>query len=101
MVLHVGFYLDISATLLRGLTGFLIAGTFALLMAVLSVHRPFWKSFFHPVVVILRSIPVISVVLIALLWFSPPSLPVFFTHHVSNPVPKHPEWPGIDGYQIS
>lgn len=77
MVLHVGFYLDISATLLRGLTGFLIAGTFALLMAVLSVHRPFWKSFFHPVVVILRSIPVISVVLIALLWFSPPSLPVF------------------------
>lgn len=77
MLFQGDFYRDIGATLLRGFTGISIAGILALLLAVLAVHHKFWKSFFHPIIIILRSIPVISVVLIALLWFSPPSLPVF------------------------
>jgi len=72
-----GFYSAIGATILRGIAGFLLAFVAAFGLATLSGFSVFWKAFFHPWLVVLRSVPVISVTLIALLWFRPDNLPVF------------------------
>jgi len=71
------FFTAVLTTILRGISGFFLAFAMAFLMATIARFSDFWKSFFHPVIVVARSIPVISFVLIAILWFSPPYLPVF------------------------
>jgi NitT/TauT family transport system permease protein len=71
------FYASIGATIGRGMVGFVISFITAFICALLSSNSGFWKDFFHPILVVIRSVPVISLVLIALLWFSPNQLPVF------------------------
>lgn len=71
------FFLSVSITVLRGIVGFVFAFILAFAFGTIALFSIFWKDFFHPIIVITRSIPVISFVLIALLWFSPPYLPVF------------------------
>jgi ABC-type nitrate/sulfonate/bicarbonate transport system ATPase subunit/ABC-type nitrate/sulfonate/bicarbonate transport system permease component len=73
----IDFYIAISATIFRGLIGFLISTFIALALALLALKQDFFKSFFHPFLVLTRSIPVIAIVLFALLWFSPNNLPIF------------------------
>jgi ABC-type nitrate/sulfonate/bicarbonate transport system permease component/ABC-type nitrate/sulfonate/bicarbonate transport system ATPase subunit len=71
------FYAELGTTILRGIIGFTFAFVFAFCCAVAALFSAFWKAFFHPIIVVTRSIPVISLVLIAILWFAPVQLPVF------------------------
>jgi ABC-type nitrate/sulfonate/bicarbonate transport system ATPase subunit/ABC-type nitrate/sulfonate/bicarbonate transport system permease component len=71
------FLVTVMSTILRGFLGFFIAFVLAFLVAVISNFHLFWRHFFHPILVITRSVPVISFVLIAIFWFSPSQLPVF------------------------
>ena len=80
------FYFAILFTIYRGLIGFFISLTIALIFSTIAVFSPFWKSFFYPLVIFIRSIPVISLVLIALLWFSPNNLPVFIAFLTMFPI---------------
>lgn len=70
------FYETFLATLFRALNGFLLATFLALPASIAALNSPFWKSFLQPFIVVLRSIPVIAVVLIALLYLSLGRLPV-------------------------
>lgn len=70
------FHQAFLITVVRGISAFLTALIIALPTSVAAHHYPFWKSFFQPVVVVLRTIPVIAVVLIALLFLSPDILPL-------------------------
>ena len=80
------FYAAVGMTVLRGLAGFVVAVILALGLSVSAVFSPFIKSFLHPFMVLFRSIPVISLVLIALIWFSPEFLPVFIAIVTMFPV---------------
>lgn len=80
------FYIALANTILRGLIGFVIALVLALLLATTALHHDFWRNFLHPLIVTIRSIPVISLVLIALLWISPPGLPVFIALFTMFPI---------------
>ena len=80
------FYMALSQTIFRGLIGFTIALALAVTFSAIALHHDFWKSFFHPLLVTTRSIPVISIVLIALLWFSPPFLPAFIAFFTMFPI---------------
>lgn len=71
------FYSALGATVLRGLIGFLISFVMALALALIASKSSFLKNFFHPILVLTRSVPVIAIVLFALLWFSPNNLPIF------------------------
>lgn len=71
------FYKILFATIVRGLVGFLFSFGIAVFLAIIATFSPFWKSFLHPIFVVIRSIPVISLVLVTLLWFSPDGLPIF------------------------
>lgn len=71
------FWSQLGATILRGAIGFVLAVVLAFGMAGVAAFSRFWETFFHPIVLIGRSLPIISLVLLALLWFSPTQLPVF------------------------
>ncbi|MCE5331185.1 MAG: ATP-binding cassette domain-containing protein [Bacteroidales bacterium] len=86
LLVSADFYPALLYTVLRGLAGFFLSFIFAFTFALMSAFSSFWKAFFHPVLVVIRSIPVISLVLIALLWFSPPNLPVFIALLTMLPV---------------
>lgn len=80
------FYVSLGYTLMRGLFGFAIAGIMAMILSISALKCNFLQSFLHPWIVIMRSIPVISLVLIALLWLSPPGLPVFIAFFTMFPM---------------
>ena len=86
LLLKSDFYTSLGATVLRGMIGFVLSFLLALFAGGIAAHSRFWKQFFNPIVVIIRSVPVISVVLVALLWFSPPQLPVFIALLTMFPV---------------
>lgn len=86
LLLRREFYNSLGVTVLRGFIGFVLSFIIALLAGSIAAHSRFWKHFFNPIVVVIRSVPVISVVLIALLWFSPPQLPVFIALLTMLPV---------------
>ena len=71
------FYISLFSTLGRGLTGLFIAFSCSFLLGTLATFSDFWKTFLQPIIILLRSIPVISFVLLALLWLSPNQLPIF------------------------
>jgi ABC-type nitrate/sulfonate/bicarbonate transport system ATPase subunit/ABC-type nitrate/sulfonate/bicarbonate transport system permease component len=80
------FYFALFGTICRGLLGFVITFFIAFSLGSLAVFNSFFRDFFHPIVVFTRSIPVISIVLVALLWFSPPFLPVFVAFFSMFPI---------------
>lgn len=80
------FYEAIIYTILRGLSGFILSIVIALFCSLLATFSFFWKDLLHPFVVIIRSVPVVSFVLIALIWLSPPYLPVFIAILTTFPV---------------
>jgi ABC-type nitrate/sulfonate/bicarbonate transport system permease component/ABC-type nitrate/sulfonate/bicarbonate transport system ATPase subunit len=91
------FYIELFSTVLRGIIGFGLALIFAFLFAIIATFSSFWKAFFHPIIVVSRSVPVISLVLIAILWFSPPQLPVFIALITMFPVLYQNILTGLEG----
>ncbi len=80
------FYIALWHTLYRGLVGFCVALLLAAGLSAIALNSKFLKAFIHPWIVIARSIPVISIVLIALLWLSPPGLPIFIAFFTMFPI---------------
>lgn len=66
-----------GTTLLRGLAGFVLAGIAAVLTGIAGGLSNTFHSFVKPWVVMIRSTPVIAFVLLAIIWFSPDTVPVF------------------------
>ncbi len=77
MISNSDFYMSIGITVLRGFAGFVIAFLFALLLGILAGLSPAFRAWFTPFLVIIRSTPVISVILLALIWFHTDTVPVF------------------------
>lgn len=64
------FYDSIVQTFLRIVLGFLIALGLATLLSFLSYFYPWFADLFYPILLLTRSIPNISYILIVLFWFS-------------------------------
>ena len=67
----------VSATLVRGLIGFAISFLLALLLGVAAGMNRSFHAFLQPILVTIRSTPVISLILLALIWFEVGQVPVF------------------------
>jgi NitT/TauT family transport system permease protein len=77
LVTSTDFYIALASTLLRGFIGFLIAFVLAAVIGIpAGIFRGF-HDFFNPIIVLLRSTPVISFILLAWIWFGPDNVPVF------------------------
>ena len=70
------FYQSVAATLLRGITGMLISLIAATGIAFLFNKREWIYELFRPLLAIMRSVPVISFILLALIFLRPESIPL-------------------------
>lgn len=70
------FYQSVVATLLRGITGMLISLIAATGIAFLFNKREWIYELFRPLLAIMRSVPVISFILLALIFLRPESIPL-------------------------
>lgn len=72
-----GFLLVVGNTLLRGLIGFAIALILGIGLGIWAGVNEKFEAFLKPWIVVMRSIPVVAFILLALIWFKSGSVPVF------------------------
>ena len=77
MTISEGFWPSLGHTLLRGLFGFLIAILASLIIGIPAGIYSGIDAFFSPILIIIRSTPVISIILLALIWFQVDRVPIF------------------------
>ena len=71
------FLLVISATILRGLTGFALSFILGTGLGILAGINKSFNAFLKPILVSVRSTPVISLILLALIWFNVEMVAIF------------------------
>lgn len=74
-----GFLLTVGSTVFRTLTGFVISAILGILTGIAAGLNPKTDAFLRPILVTVRSVPIISVILLALIWFNPGTVPVFIS----------------------
>lgn len=71
------FLLVVGNTLFRGLIGFAIALAAGMVLGIWAGVNERFEAFLKPWLVVMRSIPVVAFILLALIWFKSGSVPVF------------------------
>ncbi|MCD7978524.1 MAG: ATP-binding cassette domain-containing protein [Tannerellaceae bacterium] len=69
------FYQSVGTTCLRGIGGILLSGVAATAAAFLFSRHPWLHELFKPILTLFRSVPVISFILLALIFLNPESIP--------------------------
>lgn len=72
-----GFWAAVGSTILRGLIGFAIAVVLGIALGIVGGLNDKFNAFMQPWVVVMRSVPVVAFILLALIWFKSNSVPVF------------------------
>ena len=70
------FYKSISATILRGISGIILSLGAAVMTAFLFARYELLYELFRPLLTIMRSVPVISFILLALIFLDPEGIPL-------------------------
>jgi NitT/TauT family transport system permease protein len=86
IIFSADFIFSVSATVSRGLFGFLVSLIVALFVGILAGTSANFNSFVRPILVVFRSTPVITFILLALIWFSNRWVPVFIAIITMFPV---------------
>lgn len=73
------FWYSVAMSLLRILSGYLLAVFAGIIGAVLSARFPIFKAIFSPVLHLIRAVPVASFIILALVWIKSPYLPIFIS----------------------
>ncbi|SIQ87643.1 NitT/TauT family transport system permease protein [Alkalispirochaeta americana] len=76
----------LAASLARWVLGWFLSLVGAVVLASLAVGRPNLARFLRPALVTVRSVPVVSVILLALIWLPLDGVPVFVSLLVSLPL---------------
>lgn len=71
-----GFLQAVTATVVRGLAGILLSLGAAVAAALLFARTPYIYELFRPILTAMRSVPVISFILLALIFMQPESIPL-------------------------
>lgn len=77
LIMEKQFLSIIGATILRGLVGFAISFLLAMALGIIAGMNSRFNAFLQPILVTIRSTPVISLILLALIWFDVDQVPVF------------------------
>lgn len=77
LVVNENFWIHIGTTLFRGIIGGVLSLLLGFALGFLSSINVSVRSFITPWVTLLRSIPVISVILLAIIWLAPGYVPFF------------------------
>jgi NitT/TauT family transport system permease protein len=71
------FIAIIGTTILRGIIGFALSFILGVGIGIWAGISPAFNAFLRPILVTIRSIPVIAVILLALIWLNSNAVPVF------------------------
>ncbi len=71
------FVAIVGATILRGLIGFVISLIFGVGLGIWAGISPGFNAFLKPILITIRSTPVIALILLALIWLNSTSVPIF------------------------
>ncbi len=77
---------NLVATVLRALESFLIIVFVATTLGVLAGRSPTFSLFLKPFVTVLKAIPVMSIILLAFIWFTSGTVPLFSAFLMGFPV---------------
>jgi NitT/TauT family transport system permease protein len=80
------FWHHLAATLSRGLSGFGLSLGLGLLIGLWAGKNSAAHAFFRPLIILMRSTPVMSVIILALIWFQRNTVPVFATFLMAFPI---------------
>lgn len=80
------FFKDISATVIRGCYSFLLSFFLGLVTGIAAGKYAAVNSAFRPMLTVIRSTPIMSVILIAIVWFHTGTVPVFAAFLITFPV---------------
>lgn len=86
LVLSRRFSTIVLASITRWFAGFLVALALAICSGAVSSRREWVAGLVRPFVVVVRSIPVIAVILLALIWLPVDMVPVFISLLISFPL---------------
>lgn len=86
IVLSVRFWIVAGASLARWVAGFAVALVAAILLGTAASRREWIAGVLRPLVVTVRSVPVIAIILLALIWLAIDMVPVFISLLVSLPL---------------
>ena len=79
------FWLAVSSTLGRSLYAFAIAVLCAIVFAIIGYVIPQFAKVISPIIVILRSVPTMSIILLALIWLDSNSAPILIAFLILFP----------------
>jgi NitT/TauT family transport system permease protein len=80
------FLPDVLATISRALLAFLLASFLGVLTGLVTGFSKLTDMLFRPVLVIIMSTPIISLILLALIWFKSDNVPIFATFLITYPL---------------
>ena len=80
------FWLTVLRSILRVLSGILLAAVLGVLLAFLTEHSPVLKLLLSPMMTLIKSTPVASFIILALIWLGRDILPVVITGLMVLPV---------------
>ena len=86
IVTHPNFIKKLLYTFSRGLTGFVISFILGIIVGVLAGVFTKFRAFISPVISVIKSTPVISVILLALIWFNVNDVPIFVAFLMAFPI---------------
>jgi NitT/TauT family transport system permease protein len=77
LITNAGFLSVAGTTILRGIFGFAVSAVLGLGVGIIAGLNSGFNTFINPMLATIRSTPVIALILLALIWFSPGTVPVF------------------------
>ncbi len=80
------FWRSVGVSAWRVLLGFLLSVLFGMLVGVPAGIKRVVRSGFSPILAVIRTTPIMSVILIALLWFETGTVPIFSAFLIGFPV---------------
>jgi NitT/TauT family transport system permease protein len=86
LVITFDFWHHLGATLGRGFLGFGLALIMGLIVGIAAGEHQAIHAFFRPLIILLRSTPVISVIILALIWFRRDNVPIFVAFLMAFPI---------------
>lgn len=80
------FWKSIGCTFLRISFGYFLGVLFGTALAVLTSAVPFFKTLFYPIISLVKATPVVSFIILALVWIKKNGVPVFITFLIVLPI---------------
>ena len=80
------FWMSVWSTIIRGFAGFFISLSIGTVVGIAAGISLPLHALFKPLIAIIRTTPIMSVILIALLWFKTGTVPIFSSFLIAFPV---------------